>query len=63
MNDESNELNNCILAEKHVMEKRQSEAIKEECLLEAIIDRRVPQENFETEDKSKSAGDQGPKKD
>lgn len=57
MNDESNELNNCILAEKHVMEKRQSEAIKEECLLEAIIDRRVPQENFETEDKSKSAGD------
>jgi len=54
MADESNEINNMILAEKHMIEQRRAAVVKEECYLEAIIDRRVPQENFEDEDKNKA---------
>jgi hypothetical protein len=50
------------LAAKHLRELQTAEAIKEECHLEAIIDRRAPKENFEAEDKQKAAEAQGANK-
>jgi hypothetical protein len=43
-------------------ELQTAEAVKEECHLEAIIDRRTPPENFEAEDKQKAAESQGANK-